>query len=104
MSIVLTPNLVREALPVGSTEQEVKSYLVEIAGTYQFVTRETDPVMVPAYPWQDTDVGYYVAGIEKVRSRWWLPSFGGIMRVRVGISSDGQVTQVDITGARTGFP
>ena len=87
-SIVITSQQIRDALPIGTTEAEVISYLEEVASWYKFVPRETKTLRTMSYPWIDTEIGYYTMRINKVRKRWWTPSFGSIFLVRIGISSE----------------
>jgi len=103
MSIVITKEQIIDALPIGASEEEAKSYLFEVAEDFSFVTRESESA-IGIYTWKKSEIGYYLGGIENVKSRWWRPSFGGHFAVRVGISTDRKVTQVVVTGSRIGFP
>ncbi len=103
VSIVISAQEIRDALPVGTSEEEVKAYLMEVAGSYNFFSREEKE---PYFPWLEsgTEIGYYSGAIDNVQARWWLPAFGGYWTVLVGISSEGKVTQVVVIGGRYGWP
>ncbi len=103
MSIVISAQEIRDALPVGTSEEEVKAYLMEVAGSYTWIPREVKELY---FPWLEsgTEIGYYTGAIDNVQARWWLPAFGGYWVVRVGISSEGKVTQVVTIGGRSGWP
>ncbi len=103
MSIVISAQEIRDALPVGTSEEEVKAYLMEVAGSYVWLPREVRELH---FPWLESGIetGYYAGTIRNVQARWWLPAFGGYWTVRVGISSEGKVTQVVTIGGRSGWP
>lgn len=103
MSIVITREIIYEALPIGSSEEEAKSYLLDIAENVRFITPESD-TSIGKYTWTESEIGYYIGGIDNVRTRWWKPSLGLQLVIRVGISTERKVTQVVVTGSRVGFP
>ena len=103
MSILITQDQIFEALPIGSSEEEAKSYLLEVAEDVRFVTRKSESA-IGKYTWLESEIGYFIGGINNARSRWWLPSFGSYLTIRVGISTEHVVTQVVINGSRIGFP
>lgn len=103
MGIVISKEVIIESIAVGSTRQEAEEYLSEIAEAAEgihFETKETDSIIVPRFPWLDSEIGYLHARIRHVRTYWWWPSIFGelVLDVRVGISSDGLVTQVVVRG------
>lgn len=104
MSILISNQTIIEAIPIGSPKADVESYLISVAKSFDFITRETDTTIHPPYPWMESESGYYQAVIGNVRSKWWLPSFGSTITIKAGITFDGKVSQVVITGARSGFP
>ena len=103
-SIVITNQQIHNALPVGLAREDVESYLVEVGETYEFITRETDNIGAPAYPWIESEIGHYRARVGNVRASWWRPSFGRSKLIRVGINRDNKVSQVIIRDRRSGFP
>jgi len=104
MSIVISNQEIYEALPKGTTESEVKTYLTDIAGSYSFVPRDSESLSAKTYPWLESEIGYYIGRVENARRNWWQPSFGLVVVAKVGISSDRKVTQVFVDGRRVGLP
>tara|TARA_R110002073_G_scaffold13539_1_gene57373 strand:- start:243 stop:596 length:354 start_codon:yes stop_codon:yes gene_type:complete len=103
MSILITREQIIDSLPIGASEEEARTYLLEVAEDVRFVTRETERAR-GLYTWRESEIGYLQAGIDNARSKWWKPSFGSYLTIRVGISAERNVTQVSIIGSRTGFP
>lgn len=103
MTILITKEHVIQNLPIGTPRAEVESYLREIGAEYIFLERH-DYLGSQKYPWREDEIGVYSAGVDKVRTHWWLPSLGSVMGIRIGISRDGAVTQVLADYGQTGLP
>ena len=104
MSIVISNQEIYDALPKGTAESEVQSYLTDIAGSYSFVPRDSESLSAKTYPWIDSEIGYYIGRVENARRYWWQPSFGLVVVANIGISSERRVTQVFVDSRRVGFP
>tara|TARA_B110000858_G_scaffold162625_2_gene187833 strand:+ start:24472 stop:24822 length:351 start_codon:yes stop_codon:yes gene_type:complete len=105
MSIVISNQQIQDALPIGLPKEAAEAYLVDLGETFvEYITRETDNITSPAYPWLEPEIGHYRTRIMGVQTRWWWPSFSRSKLVRVGINKDGEVSQVNILTSFSGFP
>jgi len=102
MMVVISSAEIKADLAPGTPAAEVKRYFEEIETELYYVNRDNPQFRVPDYPWLESDKAYYVALVRGVRSKWWLPSFGAVIQVFIGISSDGTVSQVVTFETRTG--
>ena len=95
-SIVLTTEMVEQALPKGTSREAAEAYLSDIGADIHWRPRERNDSATRDFPWSDEDIGVLDSGIiRNVRSKWWLPSFGKAMIIHIGISEDGRVTEID---------
>jgi hypothetical protein len=105
MSIVLTVQMVEEAIPPGTERAVVESYFSDIGAVSFWMPREARDPATRNFPWREDEVGVITSGvIRNVKKRWWWPSFGRDMIVHVGISADGRVTQLRIQEGMSGWP
>tara|TARA_B110000858_G_scaffold162625_2_gene187832 strand:+ start:23383 stop:23739 length:357 start_codon:yes stop_codon:yes gene_type:complete len=102
-SILITNQQIYDALPIGATEAEVKSYLEEVTRSYRFVPRDSVHAHAESFPWMDSEIGFYSGRIDNVRRKWWAPSFGRILIVRAVISSEKKVARVLIKTLYDGY-
>lgn len=94
-SIVLTTEIVEQALPMGTPKETVEAYLTDIGAERVWRPRGRNDSAVRSFPWKDEDIGVLTGIVREVRTRWWLPSFGKVIIVHIGISADGTVSGLD---------
>lgn len=105
ISIVLTVQMVEEAIPPGTERAVVESYFAAIGAVSVWIPRHSREAAYRNFPWQSNEVGIITSGaIRNVKEHWWWPSFGKVMIVHVGISSDGRVTQLRFQELMSGWP
>lgn len=105
LSIVLTVQMVEEAIAPGTERAVVEAYFSDIGAVSVWMPRGSREAAYRDFPWRDDEVGVITSGvIRNVQKRWWWPSFGADMIVHVGISSNGRVTQLQIQEGMSGWP
>lgn len=106
MMAVITQEQILDDIPIGMPEEEAVAYFRELTDDdrIRYFTKESQRMGTVSHDLQDDEHGYYVIGISNVRSRWWWPSFGAVLRVILVISDDGLVSEIKFFGGRVGWP
>ncbi len=105
ISIVLTTQMVEGMIPPGTDREVVESYFSDIGAVSVWIPRDATDPATRDFPWGEDEVGILTSGaIRNVKEHWWWPSFGKVMIVHVGISSDGRVTQLRFQERMSGWP
>ncbi len=104
-SIVLTTEMVELALPEGTSREVAEAYLTSMGVDSIWRPRDPADAAIADFPWTEDDIGVLDSGIiRNVRSKWWMPSFGKVMIIHIGISVDGKVTELDFQEFLSGWP
>lgn len=104
-SIVLTTEMVEHALPQGSSREMAEAYIANLGVEPIWRPRDPADAAISDFPWSEEDIGVLDTGIiRNVRSKWWMPSFGKVMIIHIGISADDKVTELDFQEFLSGWP
>ncbi len=89
-------------LPQGLHRSDVETYLMKFPDEFTYEERERYS-KVPIFPWAESEKGIYTITFRNIRERWWSPALGSNLVVRIGISVDEKVTQVDMYTYGSGY-
>lgn len=106
MMIVITKETILQAVPIGTTEQEMLAYFDSLEGdiTVGYYTRENAVVGTVSHELQEGEAGYYIVTLRGVRDSWWKPSMGRVLIPIIIVSDEGRVSEIKFFGGRTGWP
>lgn len=83
--------------------EDALEYLAQFPGETYWISREEEPSS-GEFDWSDVEFGYHRKFIRRTSPKWWIPSLGGNILVRIFVTEKGTVTRAMVQNVAIGWP